>query len=443
MKDQPVVIVGAGLAGLTAASLLHRHGIPVRLFEASANIAGLARSDCDEEGYTYDCGAHFITNRLAAAVGCSALCQHMAAYGETVHYRRRNYSYPFGLLSSPRLVSSAIATKLKLLAAKPSASVAEHYTNSYGKKIADDIAVPLTEAWSGVAGHELAASVGQKFATGMLRTMYLVMMKKVRRRTLGIGYSGTFPESTSVWHVYPKGGVSAVCDTLARELKSVINLNSPVQVILTDGVGVTGVKVNDECIATSNVISTAPIHVLPKLVQGTNKLDYLKKFQFRAMTFVNLKLDGPSGLPDVVTWTPEKHFVFFRLSDIGKGLPFLVPAGKTQVTCDIGCQVGDDIWNSSEESLARRCLTELESIAPGVSAKFCGSRVVKTALAYPIFRLDYEADRLRFKQGTGIDGLISVGRNGEFDHILMEDVYWRTRRKVVCLIERLREATAA
>ena len=30
----------------------------------------------------------------------------------------------------------------------------------------------------------------------------------------------------------------------------------------------------------------------------------------------------------------------------------------------------------------------------------------------------------------GIVGLHSVGRNGEFDHILMEDPFWRVRRRI-------------
>ena len=106
MNTHPVVVIGAGLAGLTAASFLKRHGIPVRVFEASGNIAGLARSELDSDGFTYDCGPHFITNRLAAAVGCSAKCIHMERYGETVRFRNRNYSYPFGLMLSPSLVAS-------------------------------------------------------------------------------------------------------------------------------------------------------------------------------------------------------------------------------------------------------------------------------------------------------------------------------------------------
>jgi hypothetical protein len=40
-----------------------------------------------------------------------------------------------------------------------------------------------------------------------------------------------------------------------------------------------------------------------------------------------------------------------------------------------------------------------------------------------------------FEQSTGIENLLSIGRNGEFAHIFMEDVYWRTRKKVRHLIE--------
>ena len=41
MNDSPIVVVGAGLAGLTAANFLHQHGKKVLVFEASPNIAGL------------------------------------------------------------------------------------------------------------------------------------------------------------------------------------------------------------------------------------------------------------------------------------------------------------------------------------------------------------------------------------------------------------------
>jgi protoporphyrinogen oxidase len=190
------------------------------------------------------------------------------------------------------------------------------------------------------------------------------------------------------------------------------------------------------------VVSTAPVHALAKLVRGTDRLAYLARFRYRAMAFVNMRFDGPSGLPDVVTWTPGADAPFFRLSDIGLGLPWLVPAGKAQVTCDIGCRVGDDTWEGSDESLGALCLAALDRMVPGLANRFLGCRVVRTPLAYPVFLAEYEADRRRFEEGTGVAGLYSVGRNGEFAHILMEDVFWRTRRKLVGLADGTDERAA-
>jgi protoporphyrinogen oxidase len=39
--------------------------VPFVLYEAGKKIAGLATSFKDAEGFSYDFGAHFITNRLA------------------------------------------------------------------------------------------------------------------------------------------------------------------------------------------------------------------------------------------------------------------------------------------------------------------------------------------------------------------------------------------
>jgi oxygen-dependent protoporphyrinogen oxidase len=440
---EPVAILGGGLAGLTAATYLRRHGVPVRVFEAGKQLAGLARSERDADGYTYDCGAHFITNRLAAAVGVSAACRPMPRYGETVWHRGRGYSYPFGLMRSVRYVASAVAAKVGGLFARPPVTAADHYRRQYGRKLADEIALPLTEAWSGAAATELAASVGQKFATSLPRTVLLKVAATLTRRTVAVGYSSTVAESPHVWHVYPEGGIGAVCERLADEVRDAVQTESPVEAILVENGRAVGVRVGGSEIPARAVVSTAPVHALAKLVRGTDALAPLARFRYRAMAFINLKFDGPSGLPDVVTWTPEPDTPFFRLSDIGRGLPWLVPEGKAQVTCDIGCQVGDDTWVAADDALAERCLVALDRMVPGLSKRCLGSRVVRTALAYPVFLAEYEADRRRFEQGTGVEGLYSVGRNGEFAHILMEDVYWRTRRRLVGLVDGSEERKAA
>jgi protoporphyrinogen oxidase len=109
---RPVAILGAGLAGVTAAAALRHRGVPVRLYEAGKRIAGLAASFKDKDGFSNDFGAHFITNRLAAAVGVGSRCQDVRHYGEAVLLRGKTYGYPFGLMRSPRFVVSGIAARL-------------------------------------------------------------------------------------------------------------------------------------------------------------------------------------------------------------------------------------------------------------------------------------------------------------------------------------------
>jgi protoporphyrinogen/coproporphyrinogen III oxidase len=100
-KKAPVAIIGGGPAGLTAAWFLNRHNIPFVLYEAGPKIAGLASSFHDTDGYTYDFGAHFINNRLAAAVGIGSACRDVTYYGESVLMRGKTYNYPFGLMPTP------------------------------------------------------------------------------------------------------------------------------------------------------------------------------------------------------------------------------------------------------------------------------------------------------------------------------------------------------
>ena len=425
----PIAVLGAGIAGLTAASALRRANVPVICFEAGRQIAGLASSFRDEEGFNYDFGAHFITNRLAAAVGVGAACRVVGRYGETVRLGSRSYSYPLGMVTSPRFVRSAVVARLGAGATRP-ASAADWFRRTYGQAFADAVAIPLVEAWSGRPATELSSEVGEKIPGGVGRTVRLKLAGRLLGRAIAQGYCREQPEGINVWHVYPEQGVHTICSALARDLEGSIRLESPVEAILVEDERVVAVRVQGRDIPVAAVFSTAPVHILARLVRGTSALQPLSTFQYRPMVFINLRLTGRGLLPDVVTWTPESRFPFFRLTEATLSMPWLAPAGKTMITADIGCEVGDEYWRTPDDRLGELAVDALDPIVPGVRRRYLGCRVLRTPIAYPIFLNQYEEARQRLMRTTGVGGLYSIGRNGEFAHILMEDVYWRARRAV-------------
>ncbi len=80
MKSNPfdvdVVIIGAGFAGLTVASILQREGISMVVLEARDRVGGKAEARIDEGGRVVDTGAQFVddemTEVLALAAGVGA-----------------------------------------------------------------------------------------------------------------------------------------------------------------------------------------------------------------------------------------------------------------------------------------------------------------------------------------------------------------------------------
>jgi protoporphyrinogen oxidase len=185
------------------------------------------------------------------------------------------------------------------------------------------------------------------------------------------------------------------------------------------------------------VISTAPANILSKIVNGTDAFERIGNFRFRPMLFVNMRFDERRVLPDTVLWFPEHKFPFFRLTEVTRSMPWLAPEGKSIITADIGCEKNDELWNMDQEKLISLCVEKLSTVFPNSKNRFLKATVLRTPYAYPIFLNEYEAERQQFEESTKIENLLSIGRNGEFAHRFMEDIYWRTRDKVENLIQKM------
>lgn len=443
----PVVVIGGGIGGLVAAQELARYGVDVEVYEAGPRLAGMAATHVDPDGFSYDVGAHFVTNRFLAALGMQAAVRTVPHYGETVFLGSGDYAwYPFGLLETPRFVRGAIRERLRTHLGAPDSSdgpesAATRFRRDYGVALADEVALPLVEAWSGLPAEQLAPSVIDKIPTSVLRTIWLRAAQRLTKRAVSIGYCKEQRSVAGVFHVFPEGGAAAICQHVANGLPSPVKLDHPAERIYVENERVVGARIAGEDIATDTVITTVPIHRLPQLVEGTSRLDRFADFRFRGLVLVNLKLEGRDLLPDTIVWTP-KGFPYFRVTEAVQSMPWSAPAGKTMILCELGAQPGDDVWTRDDDELVEQCVGTLDPLIPDVRRRLLGARVLRQPLAYPVFALDYEADRADLAaQGTGIAGLHSVGRNGEFDHILMEDIFWRLRRRAPMIAARHRASS--
>src|ERR1044072_1797729 len=61
----PVVVIGAGPAGLTAALQLAELGVPVTVIEANERVGGLAQT-VEYKGFRFDIGGHRFFTKVAA-----------------------------------------------------------------------------------------------------------------------------------------------------------------------------------------------------------------------------------------------------------------------------------------------------------------------------------------------------------------------------------------
>src|SRR5688572_22795199 len=393
---KPVGIIGAGFAGLTAARFLRRHGITVIVFESGRQVAGLASSHVDDRGFRYDFGAHFITNRLANEVGIAGECRDVRYYGESFLVRGKPYSYPFGLMTVPRYVWGGVKAKLSRHRDDEAACTAANWFRSqFGDTLANEVCLPTLEAWAGVPAERLSAAVGQKLQKSMARTIYHRIYGRLKGRAIANGYSHEMPEGRNVWHVYPERGVSQLCERMLGDLPGVVHLESPVEEIFVDEDRAVAVRAAGKVYETVAVVSTMPVPLLPKLVVGSDELQPLGRFRYRPMVFACLRFETRRLLRDTVLWTAGNGLPFFRLTETTRSMPWLAPEGTALITADIGCSVGDTTWAMDDARLGLECVEALESVVPGAKRYYSGCRVLRTPIAYPLYLMEYEADRRR------------------------------------------------
>ncbi len=419
VTSYPVVILGAGLTGLSAA---HHLGAPSLLIEREGEVGGLARTHI-EDGFTFDCTGHLLHLRDPQVV---ALVDTLLPQAFARHDRRALIfskgvytAYPFqaNLHGLPlevvkECVAGFVQAEVRRAAeGEPdlqSIGFREWAGRTFGEGIANHFLLPYNaKLWRTDLDEVECGWVSWSIPRPTLKE---ILDGAFGATVRGLGYNPTF--------LYPRrGGISVLPESFAarglevRLKETVVAVDArDHQVHLASG----------DVVAYESLVSTLPLDRLLRMTRGlSGDLPRIGE-GLRAVRVLNLSLGIDREALSGAHWIyfPEKEYSFYRVGFPANLSPALAPRGCSSLYVERSL-LRDEPFDPEE--VTARAVEDLRRA--GILWK--GDRVVYRRVsvldpAYVIYDR-FRAQNLPAAQGALNEaGILSAGRFGSWEYASME-----------------------
>ena len=422
--EKPVVVLGGGPAGLTAAYQLVKAGKPVIVLESTDQLGGIARTTV-KNGFRFDLGGHRFFTKVQEVddlwheiVGAEFLRRPRQS---RIYWNDKFLEYPLQGVDVIRKLGPVELTRCMIsymwAAVKPKGNedtFEEWVSNRFGKRLYNHFFKTYTEKLWGVKATEIRA----EWAAQRIKGLSFFSAAKAAF----FGNKGNIKSLISEFN-YPKYGPGQMWELMADAITSQggeIRLNAPVtKLVVDENKRVVEVVAGGETLTPSHVISSLPLRTTVGVAEPQAPLavrDAAQGLRYREFLTVLLVIGGKDLFPDNWIYIHQPGVQVLRIQNFKSWSPYMVPEGSTDasVGMEYFCFEGDKLWNTPDDELVKMAGQEIEKLhlARAQDVKF--GFVERVHKAYPIYDELY-AERVKTIRDwleTDMTNLVQVGRNG-------------------------------
>jgi protoporphyrinogen oxidase len=429
--ERPVVVIGAGPAGLTAALQLAELGVPVLVVEANQRVGGLAQT-VEYKGFRFDIGGHRFFTKVPAVrelwrsmLGSDFLNRPRLS---RILFDGKFFDYPLkpvealfnlGIFRIIAILASYLRVKVRPI--HPEVSFEDWVTNRFGRRLFRLFFQTYTEKVWGIPCRAISARWAAQRIQGLsLRTAVVNMLAPRLNRRPDRQVRTLVDEFE-----YPRLGPGMMWEAFAARIEQLggsVLLNARVSALVHDGGTVHGVRIEHADgrrreQAAANVISTMALTHLVKSLGPTTPPSVRQAalgLKYRDFITVAVVVDRPHLFPDNWIYIHDPSVRVGRIQNFKNWSADMVPdPSKTCLGLEYFCTVADDVSSLSDGQLVELAKTELKTIGLVDPRWIIDATVVRVPKAYPVYDEDYDKSVSAIRAYVrGFANLQTIGRNG-------------------------------
>lgn len=428
------LILGGGLAGLTAGWALTQAGRRVQVLEGDESVGGLARTVA-RDGFRFDLGGHrFFTHdtqieRLVRDLLGDELVtvprrSRIYLRGKWIEYPLRPLNALFGLglrTSAQILFGYAAVSVARRLRPTRSISLEDWVVANFGRPLFEHYFRDYSEKVWGIGCRDISAEW---------------MAQRIQGLSLGTAIGRAFLQrgpalpTLADRFLYPRLGIGRIAERLREEIErlSPIATNTRVLHLHHDGRRIEGVSVRQgdrmhELLGAA-FLSTIP---LTQLIQAlsphapSNVRAAAARLRYRDLVIVTVMLKRERATDQTWIYFPGKDIPFGRLHEPTNWSAAMAPPGCTLLVTERFCFRGDATWNAADAELIDSTVEQLAKLGFIHRNEVHDAVVVRIPSAYPLFEVGYqEHSRVLCDYLERFENLQLAGRGGRFCYFNMD-----------------------